>query len=95
MNATYLSVSSLVDGMQATLEAEGYELYCKPPRDNVTFLVMFHSERRRFIFFVFDNNCVGAYERVDCFVDVAEIKAEKFRELRSKREDGGIRSTDT
>lgn len=85
-----ITVPKLVDGMQSTLEGEGFELYSKTPREKCTVLVMFNPEQRKFIFTVFDHENVGALERIDAYVDIAVDKAEAFRSRRAEQTDGSI-----
>lgn len=85
-----LSVERLIDGMQETLEAEGFVLYSKSPRDTLSLLVMFHPDQERFVFIVFRNDSLGECERVDAFVKVAATKAVAFGSQRDQQEDGDI-----
>lgn len=85
-----IKLTELVDGMQNTLEGEGYELYSKTPKERLTVLIMFHPESKRFAFIVFDNEELGVCERIDAYVDIAIDKAAAFRSIRSHPEDGSI-----
>lgn len=76
-------LTELVDGMQSTLEGEGYELYSKTPRERFTVLVMYHPENKKFAFFVFDKKDLGVCERTVVHVELAINKAEVFRSRRS------------
>lgn len=85
-----IKLTALVDGMQNTLEAEGYELYSKTPKERYTVLIMFHPEGNMFTFIVFDNEQLGVCERIDAYVEIAIDKAAAFRSMRSQPEDGSI-----
>lgn len=87
-----ITLTKLVDGMQRELENEDYELYSKTPKERFTVLIMFHPERKKFAFIVFDKEDLGVCERIDAYVDIAIDKAAAFRIKRSQREDGSIRS---
>lgn len=90
-----LSVERLVDGMQETLESEGFVLYSKSPRDALSLLVMFHPEQERFVFIAFRNDSLGECERVDVFINVAVAKAAAFGSQEDQQEDGDIRLRDS
>lgn len=85
-----LSVERLIDGMQETLENEGFVLYSKSPRDTLSLLVMFHPDQERFVFFAFRNDSLGECERVDAFINVAVAKAAAFGPQKDQQEDGDI-----
>jgi len=90
-----LSIERLVDSMRETLEKEGFVLYSKSPRAELTLLVMFHPGDERFVFFAFKNDSLGAYERVDAFVNSARMKALAFGQQEVQQEDGNIRAGDS
>jgi len=85
-----LSVERLVDGMQETLETEGFVLYSKSLRDKMSLLVMFHPDQERFVFYVFKNDSLGECERIDVFVHMAVAKAAASRSQEDQQEDGDI-----
>jgi len=85
-----LSVERLVDGMQETLEEEGFVLYSKSPRDKLSLLLMFHPDQERFVFIVFSNDSLGECERVDAFVNAAVAKAAALGPQEGQQKDGDI-----